>query len=79
MANEIFLIKLCKGRFGSTKSALLANMIVGRFKLAAMKRSEMPASLGRDFFLYVDEAHNLPSDNFMELLSEARKYRLGFF
>jgi hypothetical protein len=25
----------------------------------------------------VDKAHNLPSDNFMELLSEARKYRLG--
>jgi hypothetical protein len=74
---KIFLIKLGKGRFGSTTSALLANMIVGRFKLAAMKRSEMPASLRRDFFLYVDEAHNLPSDNSMELLSEARKYKLG--
>jgi hypothetical protein len=74
---KIFLIKLGKGRFGSTTSALLANMIVGRFKLAAMKRTEMPATLRRDFFLYVDEAHNLPSDNFMELLSEARKYKLG--
>ena len=31
----------------------------------------------RDFFLYVDECHNLPSGNFMELLSEARKYRMG--
>jgi hypothetical protein len=74
---KIFLIKLGKGRFGSVTSALLANMIVGRFKLAALKRAEIPASMRRDFFLYVDEAHNLPSDNFMELLSEARKYRLG--
>jgi hypothetical protein len=47
---KIFLVKLGKGRFGSITSALLANMSVGRFKLAAMKRSEMPASLGHDFF-----------------------------
>jgi hypothetical protein len=31
----------------------------------------------RDFYLYVDECHNLPSENFMELLAEARKYRMG--
>ena len=31
----------------------------------------------RDFYLYVDECHNLPSQNLTELLSEARKYRLG--
>jgi type IV secretory pathway TraG/TraD family ATPase VirD4 len=74
---KIFLIKLGKGRFGSITSALLANMIVSRFKLAAMKRGEVSVSQRRDFFLYIDEAHNLPGENFMELLSEARKYRLG--
>ncbi len=31
----------------------------------------------RDFYLYVDECYNLPSENFMELLAEARKYRMG--
>ena len=66
-----------KGRFGSDVSALLANMIVARFKFAAMKRGEIPESARRDFFMYVDEAHNLPKSNFTELLSEARKYRLG--
>ncbi len=74
---KIFLMKLGKGRFGSMVSAFLVNMIVSRFKLAAMKRAVMPPSERRDFFLYVDEAHNLPAENFMELLSEARKYRLG--
>jgi hypothetical protein len=52
-------------------------MLVTRFKLAAMKRGSIPVEKRRDFFLYVDEAHNLPSDNFMELLSEARKYRIS--
>ena len=74
---QIVLIKLGKGRFGQVTSALLANMIVSRFKLAAMKRGEKAPSQRRDFFLYIDEAHNLPAENFMELLSEARKYHVG--
>ncbi len=74
---KICLVKLGKGRFGSQVSALLANMLVARFKFSAMKRGEMPMEDRRDFFLYVDEAHNLPQENFSELLSEARKYRLG--
>ncbi|MDD2899039.1 MAG: type IV secretion system DNA-binding domain-containing protein [Desulfuromonadaceae bacterium] len=74
---KIFLVKMAKGRFGSEVSALLATMLVSRFQAAAMKRGEMPMKDRRDFFLYVDEAHNLPSQNVTELLSEARKYRLG--
>ncbi|MBF0235352.1 MAG: TraM recognition domain-containing protein [Desulfamplus sp.] len=74
---KIVFVKLGKGRFGQVTSALLANMIVSRFKLAAIKRGEKAPSQRRDFFLYIDEAHNLPSENFMELLSEARKYHVG--
>lgn len=74
---KILFIKLGKGRFGSTVSALLTNQLVTRFKIAAMKRGDIPPDKRRDFYLYVDESHNLPQDNFTELLSEARKYRLG--
>ena len=74
---KIFLVKLGKGRFGSSVSALLANQLVARFKHAAMKRGEMLPEERRDFYLYVDECHNLPASNFTELLSEARKYRMG--
>ena len=74
---KILLIKLGKGRFGATVSALIANQIVARFKLAAMKRGEMKPEERKDFFMYVDECHNLPRENFIELLSEARKFRMG--
>jgi hypothetical protein len=74
---KIFLVKLGKGRFGPVVSSLITNQLVSRFKLTALKRQELAHSKRRPFFLYVDEAHNLASDNFMELLSEARKYRLG--
>lgn len=74
---KILLIKLGKGRFGQNLSALLTSQVVSRFKMAAMKRAEIPHKNRRDFFLYVDECHNLPRENFIELLSEARKYRMG--
>lgn len=74
---KIFLAKLGKGRFGSTVSALLANQLVCRFKNAAMKRGEMRPSERRDFYVVVDECHNLPMSTFTQLLGEARKYRLG--
>lgn len=74
---KIFLVKLGKGRFGSTVSALLTNMLVQKFKLAAMKRGDCPAGERRPFFLYVDEAQNLPPDNLSELLSQARKFGMS--
>ena len=74
---RILLINLAKGRFGANVSALLANQIVSRFKLAAMKRGDLPPEQRTPYYLYVDECHNLPGDNFMELLAEARKYGLG--
>jgi len=76
-SGKILLVKLGKGRFGGEVSALLANMLVARFQHAAMKRGEMAKADRRDFFLYVDECHCLPQENFSELLAEARKYRLG--
>lgn len=76
-SGKIFLVKLRKGRFGHVVGALLSNMLVSRFKLAAMKRGDVAIEQRRDFYLYVDEAHNLPQENFTELLSEARKYRLS--
>jgi hypothetical protein len=76
-SGKILLMNLGKGRLGSTVSALIANQVVARFKQAAMKPGDMEAAARRDFFLSVDECHNLPAGSFSELLAEARKYRLG--
>ena len=74
---KILLVNLGKGRFGPNVSALMANHMVARFKHAAMKRGETPIEERVPFHMYIDEAHNLPSEGFAELLSEARKYRLS--
>ncbi len=75
--SKILLVKLGKGRFGSNVSTLLTNQIVSRFKQVTMKRGEMRTTDRKDFYMYIDECHNLPAENFVELLSEARKYRMG--
>jgi len=74
---KIFLVNLAKGRLGSDVASVLTNQFVSRFKLAAMKRAEVAPDQRPDFYLYVDEAHNLPADNFIEMLAESRKYRMG--
>lgn len=74
---SIFLVKLGKGRFGSVVSGMLANQIVARFKHAVMRRGKIRPEDRREFYLYVDECHNLPQENFAELLAEARKYGMG--
>lgn len=74
---KVVLINLGRGIFGETVSALVANQIVGRFKAAAMGRNKVFPEKRRDFFLYVDEFQNLVHENFADLLSEARKYRMG--
>lgn len=74
---KIFLVKLGRGRFGANVSALIANQLVSGFKQAAMKRGNLPPDMRRDFFLYIDECSTLPAENFTDLLSEARKFRMG--
>jgi len=74
---KVVLINLGKGRFGSVVSSVLAGQIVARFAAAAMARAEVAPEARRDFFLYVDEFQNVGHDSFVELLAEARKYRLG--
>ncbi len=66
-----------KDQHPAGRKRLIANQIVSRFKLAAMKRGELPADERKPFYLYVDESHNQAAENFIELLAEARKYGLG--
>lgn len=76
-SGKIFIANLSKGKIGEDNSALLGAMIITRLQLAAMSRVDVPEAERRDFFLYVDEFQNFATDSFANILSEARKYRLG--
>lgn len=56
---------------------LLGMIIVSKIYNSAMARASMDAEDRKDFYLYVDEFQNFVSGTFADILSEARKYRLG--
>ncbi len=74
---KIFVCNLSKGKIGEDNSSLLGSMIITKFQLDAMSRSNIPEKERVDFYLYVDEFQNFATDAFATILSEARKYRLN--
>jgi len=72
--HSIFLINLSKGKLGEENSSFFGSMFITKIKQAGMARSEMPEVERKDFYLYVDEFHNLVTDSFVNLFSEARKH-----
>ncbi|MBW2135863.1 MAG: TraM recognition domain-containing protein, partial [Deltaproteobacteria bacterium] len=76
--NKILLVDLCKGLLGDTNSHFLGMLLVGKIFTAALSRTDVKdKSSLRDFYLYVDEFHNLATPTFISILSEARKYQLS--
>lgn len=74
---KILLINLAKGRIGEENSSFLGLLLVPRILMAAMSRQDMPMDQRKDFYLYVDEFQNFATQDFAQILSEARKYRLN--
>ncbi|PIR04088.1 MAG: hypothetical protein COV59_02800 [Candidatus Magasanikbacteria bacterium CG11_big_fil_rev_8_21_14_0_20_39_34] len=76
-SGKILIMNLSKGRIGEDNSRLLGGMLITKIQLAAMERVDIPEEERQDFFLYVDEFQNFATPSFANILSEARKYRLG--
>ena len=74
---KILIMNLSKGRIGEENSRLLGALLITKIQLAAMSRVDMPEEKRQDFYLYVDEFQNFATESFVNILSEARKYRLS--
>jgi len=74
---KILIINLAKGRLGDANSYLLGMIIVGKILIAAMSRVDIPEEKRRDFYLYIDEFHNVTTKTISSVLAEARKYKLA--
>jgi len=73
---KIILINLSKGRLGEENSSFFGSMFVTKIKQAGMARARIPEKEREDFYFYIDEFHNIVTETFENLLSEARKYGL---
>jgi hypothetical protein len=74
---KILLVNLSKGLIGEENSNFLGLILVPRLLIAAMSRADVDESQRPDFYLYVDEFQNFATEDFAQILSEARKYHLS--
>ncbi len=74
---KILLVNLSKGKIGEDSASLLGAMLIAKLGLTALGRQDMPEEKRRDFYLYVDEFQSFATASFVDILSEARKYRLN--
>jgi hypothetical protein len=77
---KIIIFNLSIGRIGEDAVNLLGSLFVTKIYLAAMSRADKSDREMKDlpnFYLYVDEFQNFINDSFAQILSQARKYKLG--
>ena len=75
---QVLIVNLAKGRIGDDSSSLLGGLLVTTIGLAAYTRADTPTAMRRDFFVYVDEFQSFTTLALANMLSELRKYRVGF-
>lgn len=76
-SGKIFLAKLPEGLLGRENSYLLGTLLVSKFQQIAMSRQAQQITARRDYWLYIDEFANFITPSMAEILSGARKYRIG--
>jgi type IV secretory pathway TraG/TraD family ATPase VirD4 len=75
---KVLLVNLGKGQIGEDSSSLLGGLLVTTIGLAAYSRADIPPVDRRSFFVYVDEFQSFTTLALANMLSELRKYRVGF-
>ena len=76
-SGKLLFVKLPKGKIGEINARLLGMLTTGKIAMAAFSRDDVPEHERRDFYFYIDEFQNFTTDSISQILSEARKYRLG--
>ncbi len=76
-SRKILIARLPVGLIGETNVSLLGGLLVTKLQQAAMSRIDIPEENRQDFFLFIDEFQNFATESFINILAEARKYRLN--
>ena len=74
---KILLAKLPEGLLGRENSYLLGTLLVSKFQQIAMSRQAQRIESRRMFNIVIDEFANFITPSMAEILSGARKYRIG--
>ncbi len=73
---KILICNFAKGLIGEDTSELFGISTLAKLQLAAYRRVKQKRADRKPFYLYVDEFQNFATMSFVQMLSEARKYRV---
>lgn len=73
---KILICNLSKGKLGEDNSEVLGIMILTKIQLTALKRAKVSQINREPFYLYVDEFQTFATPSFIQMLSEARKFKV---
>ena len=76
--HKIIIARLPKGLVGEDNANLTGSLLVNAVQHAAMRRTAIPEDDRVDFLCYLDEFKNFTTESFADILSELRKYHVGF-
>lgn len=74
---KIFLVNLAKGKLAEANARFLGMVLMAKIQSAAIGRVSISQKQRRIFNLYVDEFQSIATENFLLMLSEARKFGLN--
>ena len=75
-SGKILICNFSKGLLGEDTAALFGITVLAKLQIATLRRARLQPEERRPFYLYVDEFQNFATMSFVQLLSEARKYKL---
>jgi hypothetical protein len=73
---KILICNFSKGLLGEDTSTLFGTTVLAKLQLASLRRARLQQTYRQPFYLYVDEFQNFATMSFVQMLSEARKYKL---
>jgi Type IV secretion-system coupling protein DNA-binding domain len=74
----IILARLAQGGIGTENAHLLGSLLLTKLHQAVLARQELPPSLRHPHYVYIDECQHFIGESVGALLSEARKFGVGF-
>lgn len=74
--HKILICNFSKGMLGEDTSTLFGTTVLAKLQTAALRRARISEQDRVPFYLYVDEFQNFATMSFVQMLSEARKYKL---
>ncbi|WP_452597127.1 type IV secretory system conjugative DNA transfer family protein [Pontimicrobium sp. MEBiC01747] len=75
---KILLVNIAKGSIGSDGGHLLASLLLGGMASAGFTRIDTEEQKRVPFIIYLDEFHNYTTDNLIFMISELRKFKIGY-